>query len=96
MPLDQAEADDVTDGPAESEPAESKSRGAAPKKPRAVEARAARRVTGRTVYVPDDLWERVIVQSHRRNKTFSEYVVGILERQVPDHRVVRGPEESAA
>jgi hypothetical protein len=50
-------------------------------------ARAARR-TGRTVYIPDDLWERVIVQSHRRRMTCSDYIAGILERNVPDHRRV--------
>jgi hypothetical protein len=47
-------------------------------------------VKGRTVYIPDDLFERILVQSHRRNKTISDYIVGILERQVPDHRATRG------
>jgi hypothetical protein len=50
---------------------------------------AAKRIKGRTVYIPDDLFERILVQSHRRNKTISEYITAILERQVPDHRVVR-------
>jgi hypothetical protein len=31
----------------------------------------------------------LIVQAHRRNRTISEYVAAILDRQVPDHRVVR-------
>jgi len=26
---------------------------------------------------------------HRRDRTISEYVAGILERQVPDHRIAR-------
>jgi hypothetical protein len=78
---------DEPDAPAEPEP--SKGRGAVARKPKATDARAAKRIKGRTIYVPDDLWERVIVQSHRRGKTYSEYVVGILERQVPDHRVIR-------
>jgi hypothetical protein len=54
-------------------------------------------VKGRTVYLHDDLFERVIVQAHRRGKTISEYVSAILERQVPDHRViVRDPGEPDA
>jgi hypothetical protein len=61
----------------------------APKKARAADVRAAKRVKGRTIYLHDDLFERVIVQAHRRGKTISEYVSAVLERQVPDHRVVR-------
>jgi hypothetical protein len=67
----------------------SRGRGAAPRKARAVDARAARRIRGRTIYLPDDLFERILVQAHRRDRTISEYVAGILERQVPDHRIAR-------
>jgi hypothetical protein len=85
-----AEEPEPTAEPAEGEPAEpARGRGAAPKKPRPADARAAKRVKGRTVYLHDDLFERIIVQAHRRGKTISEYVAGILERQVPDHRVIR-------
>jgi hypothetical protein len=49
----------------------------------------ARRIRGRTIYLPDDLFERILVQAHRRDRTISEYVAGILERQVPDHRIAR-------
>jgi len=49
----------------------------------------ARRIRGRTIYLPDDLFERILVQAHRRDWTISEYVAGILERQVPDHRIAR-------
>jgi hypothetical protein len=76
----------------EAEPA-GKGRGEAPKKSKAAELaalRAARKREGRTVYIPDELYERIIVQAKRRKKTMSEYVVAILDRQVPDHRVVRG------
>jgi hypothetical protein len=68
-----------------------------PRKPRAPEGRAAGRIKGRTVYLPDDLFERVLVQAHRRGRTISEYVAAILERQVPDHRVLRAepPEPEA-
>lgn len=38
----------------------------------------------------DDLFERLLVQSHRRGKTISEYVAAILEKQVPDHRATGG------
>jgi hypothetical protein len=33
----------------------------------------------------DDLFERLLVQSHRRGMTISDYVCSILERGVPDH-----------
>jgi hypothetical protein len=72
----------------------SKGRGAAsPSKPsRAPAARPAKRIKGRTVYIADDLWERIIVQSHRRDVTISDYICLLLDRHVPDHRVVRsGP-----
>jgi hypothetical protein len=46
-----------------------------------------KRTRGRTVYLHDDLFERILVAAHRRDRTISEYVAGILERQVPDHRV---------
>jgi hypothetical protein len=61
----------------------------APRKARAIDARAAKRIKGRTIYLPDDLFERILVQAHRRDRTISEYVAGILERQVPDHRTTR-------
>ena len=66
-------------------------------KPRpAPPARTLKRIKGRTVYLPDDLFERIIVQAHRKNRTISEYVVGILERQVPDHRVIRAKDAEPA
>ena len=74
---------------AEAVPVESsRGRGVAPKKAKGAEGRPAK-VKGRTIYLHDDLFERIIVQAHRRGRTISEYVSGILERQVPDHRVVR-------
>lgn len=48
--------------------------------------KTGKRIKGHTVYLPDDLFERILVASHRRDKTISEYLVAILERQVPDHR----------
>src|SRR6266545_757286 len=51
--------------------------------------RQAKKPKGRTVYLSDDLFERILVQAHRKDKTISEYVSLILERQVPDHRVPR-------
>lgn len=68
----------------------SRGRGVAPKKPKAPNKR-----TGRTIYLDDTLFERIIVQAHRRNRTISEYVAAILERQVPDHRVVRADQSEA-
>ena len=68
----------------------SRGRGVASKKPKAPNKR-----TGRTIYLDDTLFERIIVQAHRRNRTISEYVAAILERQVPDHRVVRADQSEA-
>src|SRR4051794_16588204 len=52
-------------------------------------ARAAKKIKGRTISLDDSLFERILVQAHRRDKTISEYVSAILERQVPDHRTIR-------
>ena len=86
--------------PADPEPAEilAKGRGAssAPKPSRAPAARTAKRIKGRTIYIPDDLWERIIVQAHRRDVTISEYACLLLDRHVPDHRRVgQSPASSA-
>jgi hypothetical protein len=71
-----------SDGPVDGETtAPTKGRGAATKKT------IGKRIRGRTIYLPDDLFERILVQAHRRDRTISEYVAGILDRQVPDHRV---------
>lgn len=81
IPAESAEGDLAASG---------RGRGAAsPRKPRATDARAAKRIKARTIYLPDDLFERILVQAHRRDRTISEYVAAILERQVPDHRIVR-------
>jgi hypothetical protein len=77
--------------PVEAEPAV-KGRGGRKSQPPA--SRAAKKIKGHTIYLPDDLFERLLVQSHRRGRNISEYVTAILERQVPDHRtVVREPVE---
>ena len=90
-PAPDAEGPDIPPGDdaPESEPAAGRGRGGASRKAKAVDSRAARRIKGRTIYLPDDLFERILVQAHRRNRTISEYVAGILDRQVPDHRTAR-------
>jgi hypothetical protein len=95
-PLDAPAVEEETDGqldPPGEEPA--RGRGPTSRKPKTVDTRAAKRVKARTIYLHDDLFERIIVQAHRRNRTISEYVASILDRQVPDHRVIRGAEPSA-
>jgi hypothetical protein len=91
-PVDRDEPDaDAGGTPGEMPEAEAtppKGRGAG-RRPRAAENRAARRVKGRTIYLPDDLFERILIQAHRRDKTISEYVTMVLERQVPDYRQAR-------
>jgi macrodomain Ter protein organizer (MatP/YcbG family) len=82
--LEEADGGDVE--ALEPENGQAKGRGAV-RKPRKADTRVEKR-TGRTVYIPDDIWERVIVQSHRRRKTCSDYITGILERAVPDHRKI--------
>ena len=84
---------DVQSDPVEGDVTEVKGRGAVSRKVKAVDARTAKRIKGRTIYLPDDLFERILVQAHRKNRTISEYVTAILERQVPDHRIAR-PESS--
>lgn len=54
-------------------------------RPTVQQARAAKRVKGHTVYLPDDLFERILVQSHRKGQTISEYISALLNRHVPDH-----------
>ena len=93
-PTPDPEVQDVptADDAPEPEPTAGRGRGGAPRKPvapKGADARAARKIKGRTIYLPDDLFERILVQAHRRNRTISEYVAAILDRQVPDHRVVR-------
>src|SRR4051794_11858231 len=58
--------------------------------------RTAKKIKGHTIYLPDDLFERIMVQSHRRDKTISDYVCAILERQVPDHRTIQAAEPDEA
>ena len=87
-PHDEAPADEASDQP---EP--SKGRAVA-RKPRPV---AKADIKGRTIYLPEPLFERIMVQAHRKRKTISEYVSAILERQVPDYRTTaRGESEDAA
>jgi hypothetical protein len=90
---------------AEPEPDEAEAADAAPAKGRGGSATARPRVAAaakktkpRTIHLADDLFERILVQSHRRDKTISEYVAALLDRHVPDHRVVRSTsaEEDAA
>jgi hypothetical protein len=51
-----------------------KSRGVAPasKPSRAPAARTAKRIKGRTVSLPDDLFERIIVRAHRKDLTITD------------------------
>jgi hypothetical protein len=42
------------------------------------------------LYMPDDLFERILVQAHRRDETISKYLMAILEAAVPGH-LAAGP-----
>lgn len=78
------------DDSADPEPTPTKGRGGnASARARASSATTKRTTKPRTIHLPDDLFERILVQSHRRDKTISEYVAALLDRHVPDHRVVR-------
>jgi hypothetical protein len=88
---------DETDVPAvDDEPVAevSKGRGSAPIRTKALAARQAKRIKARTIYMPDDLYERVMIAAHRRELNISEYVTAILSRHVPDH--LRGRSEGDA
>lgn len=99
--LERAPQPRTDDGPGpDATPAEAttRGRGVAPaaKPSRVPAARTAKRIKGRTVYLADDLFERVIVQAHRRDLTISDYIATLLERHVPDHRrIVQGPAQVA-
>jgi hypothetical protein len=83
--------------PGDDQAAEARGRGVtAPKKGRAADAKPGKKPKARTIYLDDGLFERILVQSHRRDRTISEYVAGILDRQVPDHRVVSPRNDQAA
>lgn len=82
---DGSDADDSD--AAESTPARGRGRGAS--RSRVMSSAAAKKAKPRTIHLPDDLFERILVQSHRKDKTISEYVALMLDRHVPDHRVVR-------
>ena len=56
---------------------------------RTTDARTTRTIKGRPIGLPDAPFERFPVGAHRRDRTISVYVDGILDGQVPDHRVVR-------
>ena len=85
-------APEPPDEPAPDLGAKGRGGAAAPKAVAPRAARTAKRIKGRTIYIGDDLFERIIVQAHRRNVTISDYVCLLLDRHVPDHRVVRsGP-----
>lgn len=97
-----ADAEDGAEGaPEPAEPETGRGRGAAraerepAKKGRAAAGQGARKIKGRTIYLPEDLFERIMVQAHRKGRTISEYVTAILERQVPDYRTVRGGTDEA-
>jgi hypothetical protein len=85
----------VTDDPVEEtgdEPPTAKGRGASTRvdgPSRTSRSTGAKRIKGRTVYIEDSLFERIIVQAHRKDRTISEYISALLDRHVPDHRTVR-------
>jgi hypothetical protein len=76
-PPNHHQAEVESDGPPDGEStATTKGRGAV--------VRKSKLGPGRTIHLQDDLFERILVHAHRRGKNISEYVAGILERQVPD------------
>lgn len=92
---DEPEAIPQTDQSEGDASADARGRGAAAKS-RAAEARKAKRIKGRTIYLPDDLFERILVQAHRRGRTISEYVAAVMDRSIPDHRAKARPETPEA
>jgi hypothetical protein len=77
------------------EPAPAKGRGAAPAKGGRTGGVKGKRVRAHTVYLPEDLFERVWIQARRRGKTLSEYVTWALERQAAGPRAGRDAEDAA-
>jgi hypothetical protein len=48
-----------------------------------------RKIRGRTIYLDDGLFERILVAAHRRDRTISEFVAALLDRHVPNHLAAR-------
>jgi hypothetical protein len=46
---------------------------------------AGKKIRGRTIYLDDGLFERILVAAHRRDRTISEFVSALLDRHVPNH-----------
>jgi len=87
QPTPEPEAQEATlSSPAENGTGPSRAGRGKRRKGQSLEDRQAKKVKGRTIYLPDDLFERLLVQSHRRSMTISDYVAWVLDRQVPDHR----------
>src|SRR4051794_17342713 len=83
-PLVESDAEDV---PAESVAPKGRG-GSSASRARASAAAAVRKTKPRTLHLPDELFERLLVQSHRKGRTISDYVAALLDRHVPDHRTV--------
>jgi hypothetical protein len=91
-PVEMPEADDM---PA-AEPSPAKGRGVGNSKAGRTGGVKGKKVKPRTVYLPDDLFERVWLQAHRKDMTISEYVTWALSRQVPGPRAARDADDTAA
>lgn len=62
---------------------------------RAAGEEAKKKVRDLTIHLADDLFERSLAQADRRDEIISDDVAAILERQVPDHRVIWGVESGS-
>lgn len=88
----EAPADDAGDASESGPQPKARGRGGSSKARADARVKAANKVKGRTLYLPDALFERIIVQAHRRNMNYSDYVTWVLDKNVPDH-LARGRAE---
>jgi predicted CopG family antitoxin len=98
MPREAVATDEPTVGPDDDGVTEAettavpKGRGAgrAEKKPPAVKPQKKDLGRARTVHLPDDVYERILVRAKRRKVTISEFMATLIRRHVPDHLGTQG------
>ncbi len=80
---DPVRVNQIDDAP---EPAKVRPTTAPSRKPTSPVSSKAKGVTGRTIYMPDELHERLWLAARRRGKTVSELATMLLDRHVPRGR----------
>jgi hypothetical protein len=86
---------EITPGDDQPEPELASSKGRGSKAGRTGKVKG-KKIKARTFYIPDDLFELVWIRAHRKEKTLSEFVVSVLEKEVRGTRGSRDADDVAA